>query len=155
MSNVLDPMTTNLAVSGKTLTVEATLEFDMGIHGNSDRTPLINLGMAALPFNQALPFALDVEDATVDKNLWEAPSADLRARAIAIYCDYGGGAIKINPDGDPLPFPLAAGGFFLYVNKNEGPTVNVGITPTATRRGIDKVTVSTENESRFRGYVFV
>ena len=155
MANVLDPMTTNLAASGKTLTANASLEFDMGVHGSSDRTPLINLVMDELPFNQMLPFALDVEAGEVDKNLWEAPTPDLRARGVAIVCDYGGGALKINPDGDPLPFPLAAEGFILYMNKNEGPTVDVGGVPTTTKRGISKITVSTENESRFRGYVFI
>ena len=156
MSNTLTPMDTNLAASGKKITVTGSLEFDMGNPSNSaDRTPLINLLMSELPFDQMIPFSLDITAAQADVNLWEAPSEDLRARVVVVYCDYGGGALKINPDGDPIPVPLAAEGFIIYANKDDGPIVDVGGSPTPTKKGISKITVSTENESRFRGYVFV
>ncbi len=156
MANTITPMETNLAASGKTVTVGGSLDFDMGDPSNSsDRTPLINLLMSELAFDQMIPFALDLEAAQVDVNLWEAPSEDLRARVVVLYCDYGGGAIIINGDGDPIPVPLAAEGFLMYANKADGPTVDVGGSPTATKLGINKITVSTENETRIRGYVFV
>lgn len=156
MANTLTPMDTNIAASGKTIKVTGSLEFDMGNPSNStDRKPLINLLMDDLPFDQMIPFSLDVTAGQTDVNLWEAPSEDLRARVVVVYCDYGGGALKINPDGDPIPVPLAAEGFFMYANKDDGPIVDVGGVPTATKKGIAKITVSTENESRFRGYVFI
>jgi len=156
MANTLTPMTTNLAASGKSVTVSGSLEFDMGDPGSSsDRTPLINLLMSELAFDQMIPFALDLEAAQSDVNLWEAPSEDLRARVVVIYCDYGAGAVIINGNGDPIPIPLAAEGFFMYANKADGPIVTVGGSPTATKLGINKITVSTEIETRIRGYVFV
>ena len=156
MANTITPMTTNLAASGKSITVSGALEFDMGDPSNSsDRTPLINFLMSELTFDQMIPFALDLEAAQADVNLWDAPSEALRARVVVIYCDYGGGALILNGDGDPIPIPLAAEGFFMYANKAEGPTVSVGGSPTATGLGINNITVSTENETRIRGYVFV
>lgn len=156
MPNTLTPMATNLSPSGKTFTLSAQLSFDMGVH-NVDRTPLIDLLASAIAFNQMIPFSLDVEADQTDVNLWEAPDEDLRARAVVIVCRYGGGGVLINPDGTPIPFPLTAGdgtkpGFLIYVNPSGN---SVELTPDATGPGINKITVSTENESRFEGYVFI
>ena len=156
MSNTLTPMTTNLAPSGKKFTFTGKLDFDMGVH-NSDRTPLIDVVAEAISFNQMIPFALDIEANQANVNLWEAPDAALRARGVVIICRYGGGGILINPDGTPLPFPLTAGdgtkpGFLVYINPSGN---SVDLTPDETGPGIDKITVSTENESRFEGYIFI
>lgn len=159
MANELTPMTTNIAASGKTFKITGHTEFDMGVN-DSDRTPLIDLVADQIAFDQMIPFSLTLEAAQKGVNLWEAPSAALRARAVIIVCRYGAGGILINPDGDPLPFPIAADGttpgFFLYVNPaGTELTVDVGGTPTLTGQGIQKITVDTENEARFEGYVFI
>lgn len=158
--NDITPMATNIAASGKTLNVSSQLEFDVGQH-QSDRMPLIDLVANSIAFNQMIPFQVDIAAAQKGHNLWEAPSEALRARAIIIVCLYGAGGILINPDGDPVPFPLATSdpaepAWFLYVNPSgDDLTVDVGGVPTSTGPGIQKVTVDTENEARFQGYVFV
>lgn len=161
MPNLIDPMATNIAASGKILAAESKLEFDMGLNGSAvDRTPIVNL-VASLPFDQAIPFSVDVEAAQKGKNLWEAPSEALRARAIIVVCRFGAGGILINPDGDPLPFPLvtavaATPAWFFYVNPaGTGLEVDVSGTPTQTGPGIQNVTVDTETEARFDGFVFI
>ena len=146
MANVITPMETNLAASGKELKLESTIEFNLG--APADRTPIITLLKEGLAFDQMIPFQVDIEAAQTDYNLWEAPSENLRARAVIVTCLYGAGGLKINPDGTPIPVPLAEGGWFLYVNPD-----GVGI-PTSGP-GINKITVDTENEARFQGYVFV
>jgi len=151
MANDIIPMVTNLAPSGKELKLGSTIEFDVGVHG-VDRTPLITLAKEGLAYDQMIPFQVDIASAQSGYNLWEAPSEELRARAIVIVCSYGAGGILINPDGAPLPFPLAEGGWLLYVNPDgTGLTTGAG----ATGPGIQKVTVDTENEARFQGYIFV
>lgn len=155
MSNVIEPQTTNLAASGKNLKVQSTLEFDMG-EPAVDRKPLITLVRENIAFDQMIPFQVNIQAAQKGYNLWEAPSEDLRARAVVILCHYGAGGIIINGAGDPLPFPIGAGGWVLYVNPlGTSLEVDVGGTPTDTGPGIQKITVDTENESRFQGYVFV
>lgn len=158
MTNPIDPMTTNLAVSGKSLIASSKMEFDMGVPTNaSDRTPIVNLA-ATMPFDQAIPFSINVAAGEADKNLWEATADVLRARAVVIVCRYGGGGIKINPDTvTHLPFPLSAvdadnPGWFFYNNPSGG-----GLTTPAgdTGPGIQKVTVDTEVESRFDGFIFI
>lgn len=161
MTNPIDPMDTNIAASGKVLAATSKLEFDMGLNGSAvDRTPIVNL-VASMPFDQAIPFSVDVSAAEKGKNLWEAPLDALRARAIIVVCRFGAGGILINPDGDPLPFPLATAvaaspAWFFYVNP-EGTSleVEVGGAPTQTGPGIQKVTVDTEAEARFDGFVFI
>jgi hypothetical protein len=154
-------MSTNIAASGKVLAAESKLEFDMGLNGSAtDRTPIVNL-VASMAFDQAIPFSIDVEAAVKGKNLWEAPSEALRARAIIVVCRFGAGGILINPDGDPLPFPLATAAaedpaWFFYTNPSgTGLEVDIGGAPTLTGPGIQKVTVDTEAEARFDGFVFV
>lgn len=161
MANLIDPMVSNIAASGKILAAESKLEFDMGLNGSAvDRTPIVNL-VASMAFDQAIPFSVDVEASQKGKNLWEAPSDALRARAIIIVCRFGAGGILINPDGDPLPFPLATAAaanpaWFFYTNP-EGTSleVDIGGAPTQTGPGIQKVTVDTETEARFDGFVFI
>jgi len=147
MANVITPMTTNLPASEKELKLQSTIEFDVGAHG-TDRTPIITLAKDALAFDQMIPLQVDIEAAQTGYNIWEAPSEALRARAIVLVCLYGAGGIYINPDGTPVPFPLAEGGWFLYVNPEGDGIPNSG-------PGINKVTVDTENEARFQGYVFI
>lgn len=155
MSNIITPMETNLAASGKALKVQSSLEFDMGAPA-VDRKPLINLVRENIQYDQMIPFQINVTAAQKGVNLWEAPAEGLRARAIVVLCLYGAGGIIINGDGDPLPFPIGAGGWMIYVNPlGTSLTVDVDGTPTETGPGIQKVTVDTENESRFQGYVFV
>jgi len=151
MSNTIIPMETNLASSGKQVNLGSTIEFDVGKHG-TDRTPQIALLANALEYDQMIPFQVDIASAQAGYNLWEAPTANLRARAIIIVCLYGVGGILINPDGAPVPFPLAEGGWLLYVNP-DGTGLTTGTGPTGP--GIQKVTVDTENEARFQGYVFI
>ncbi len=160
MANPIDPMVTSLGTSGKLLTIGSTLEFDVGEHG-VDRMPLITLLAESLAYDQMIPFQIDVEAAQKGINLWTAPAESLRARAVVIVCLEGGGGILINPDGDPLPFPIATSdplkpAWIAYVNP-EGASLEVDVsgTPTPTGPGIDKITVDTEVESRFQGYVFV
>ena len=160
MPNTITPMTTNLAASGKKFKLTSQLEFDLGMHG-SDRTPIIDLLAENLSVDQMIPFQVDVAAAQKGYNLWEAPSAGLRARAVVVICLYGAGGILINPNGNPLPFPLATSdpenpAWFLYVNP-EGTelTVDVGGVPTLTGQGIQKITVDTENEARFQGFIFI
>ena len=161
MANDIIPMVTNLAASGKVLNLSAGIEFDVGAHGgDGNRTPIVALAIADMAYDQMIPFQIDIEAAQKGVNLWEAPSEALRARAIIVECLYGAGGILINPDGDPLPFPLASDGtvpsFFMYANP-EGTSleVDIGGVPTQTGPGIQKVTVDTENEARFQGYVFI
>ncbi len=161
MSNEIIPMVTNLAASGKVLNLSTGIEFDVGAHeATGNRTPLIALAIEDMAYDQMIPFQIDIEAGQKGANLWEAPSETLRARAIIVECLYGAGGILINPDGDPLPFPLASDGttpaWFMYVNpEGTGLTVDVSGTPTVTGPGIQKVTVDTENEARFQGYVFI
>jgi hypothetical protein len=160
MANTITPMTTNLAASGKQLKLTSQIEFDLGRH-DADRLPLIDLLAEEIAFNQMIPFQVDVAADEKGFNLWEAPEEALRARAIIVVCLYGAGGILINPDGNPLPFPLATAdaanpAWFLYVNpEGTGLTVDVDGSPTATGPGIQKVTVDTEHEARFQGYVFI
>ena len=121
MANDIIPMVTNLAASGKVLNLSAGIEFDVGAHGgDGNRTPIVALAIADMAYDQMIPFQIDIEAAQKGVNLWEAPSEALRARAIIVECLYGAGGILINPDGDPLPFPLASDGtvpsFFMYAN---------------------------------------
>lgn len=155
MANTLDPMATNIAASGKALTINSTVEFNVG--GTDDQTPLVNLVTSGMTFDQMFDFQVDVEAAQDGYNLWEAPSEALRARAVIVQCLYGAGGVVINPVGADVPFPVAAdptagNGFMIYCNPS-----GVGLTTDdgATGPGIQKVTVSTENESRFKVYVFV
>lgn len=154
MSNVIEPQVTNLAASGKALKVQSSLEFDMG--APSDRKPLVTLVRENIQFDQMIPFQVNVKADQKGFNLWEAPDETLRARAVVVLCLYGAGGIIINGDGNPLPFPIGAGGWLMYVNPlATSLTVDVDGTPTETGPGIQKITVDTENESRFQGYVFV
>jgi len=161
MSNTITPMATNIAASGKVLSLTTGLEFDVGAHsGTGNRTPLIQLAISSMAFDQMIPFQIDIEAAQSGVNLWEAPSAALRARAVIIECLYGAGGILINPDGDPTPFPLASDGttpsWFMYANPlGTELTVTVAGSPVTTGKGIQKITVDTENEARFQGYVFI
>lgn len=161
MANDITPMATNLAASGKVLNLSTGIEFDVGAHGgDGNRTPIVALAISAMEYDQMIPFQIDIVAAQKGVNLWEAPSEALRARAIIIECLYGAGGILINPDGDPLPFPLASDGttpaWLLYANPGGvGLSVDIGGTPTLTGPGIQKVTVDTENEARFQGYVFI
>jgi hypothetical protein len=160
MANTIDPMVTNIAASGKVLNLSTGIEFDVG-ENNAGRTPLIDLVATAMPYDQMIPFQVDIEAAQSGVNLWEAPAEGLRARAVIIVCLYGSGGILINPDGDPLPFPLAtavasAPAWLLYVNPDgTGLEVTVAAAPVNTGPGIQKITVDTENEARFQGYVFI
>jgi hypothetical protein len=161
MANPIDPMATNIAASGKVLAAESKLEFDLGLNGSAvDRTPIVNL-VASIAYDQAIPFSVDVEAGQKGKNLWEAPSAALRARAVIVVCRFGAGGILINPDGNPLPFPLATAlaaspAWFFYTNPSgTSLIVDVDGTPTSTGQGIQKVTVDTETEARFDGFVFI
>lgn len=147
MANEIIPMTTNLAASGKELKIESDLEFDVGAPG-SDRTPQIKLLKEAMGYDQMIPFQVDIEASQTGYNLWEAPSAELRARAIVIVCLYGTVGIHINPDGTPVAMPLGQGGWFLYVNPD-------GAEFPAGSPGINKVTADTDTEARVQGYVFV
>ena len=158
MPNPINPMSTNLAASGKTLKVTTEMEFDLGLPGSStDRQPLVNLLADAMAFDQCIPFSVNVEAGQTGYNLWKADAEALRARAVVIICRYGGGGILINPDGAPTPFPLSTQdatkpAWFCYCNPSGGGlTVGVG----ATGPGIDEITVDTEVESRFDGFVFV
>lgn len=157
MPNPINPMATNLAASGKSLDVLCSLEFDLGLPTSSeDRKPIVSLA-AALDFDQCIPFSVNVEAGQVGYNLWQADAEALRARAIIIVCRYGGGGLLINPDGTPTPFPIstqdpATPAWLLYVNPS-GTGLIAGAGPTGP--GIDQVTVDTEVESRFDGYVFV
>ena len=161
MANVITPMATNIAASGKVLNLSTNIEFDVGAHGvTGNRTPLIELAISEMAYDQMIPFQMDVEAAQSGYNLWEAPSAALRARAVIIECLYGSGGILINPDGDPIPFPLASDGvtpsWFMYANPlGTELTVTVAGSPVTTGPGIQKITVDTENEARFQGYVFI
>jgi len=161
MANIITPMATNIAASGKTLSLSTNMEFDVGAPGGTgNRTPLIQLAISSMAFDQMIPFQVDVTAAQAAVNLWEAPSADLRARAVIIECLYGGGGILINPNGTPIPFPLASDGvtpsWFMYANPlGTEVAVTVNSTLTTTGPGIQKITVDTENESRFQGYVFI
>ncbi len=161
MSNVITPMATNIAASGKVLSLSTGIEFDVGAHGvTGNRTPLIQLAIDSMPFDQMIPLQLDIEAAQSGVNLWEAPSAELRARAVIIECIYGAGGILINPDGNPIPFPLASDGvtpsWFMYANPlGTSLTVTVAAAPVTTGPGIQKITVDTENEARFQAYVFI
>jgi hypothetical protein len=160
MANPIDPMVTALATSGKLLKMSTSMEFDLGEHG-VDRMPLISLLAENMEYDQLIPFQIDVEAAQKGVNLWTAPAEGLRARAVVIVCILGGGGILINPDGDPLPFPISTAdpanpAWIAYANPGGvGLSVDVGGTPTPTGPGIDKITVDTELESRFQGYVFV
>ena len=160
MANTIDPMVTNIAASGKVLNLTTGIEFDVGENG-AGRTPLIDLAVAAMPYDQMIPFQVDIEAAQSGVNLWEAPSAALRARAVIIVCLYGAGGILINPDGDPTPFPLATAdaaspAWLMYVNPDgTSLEVTVAAAPVDTGPGIQKITVDTENEARFQGYVFI
>lgn len=161
MPNIINPMVTNLTPTGKTLELTGSLEFDLGLPTNGeDRKPLVSLA-SSMTYDQCIPFSLNVEAAQTGKNLWEADSVTLRAKAVIVVCRYGGGGILINPDGDPLPFPLttvdpAEPAWLMYTNPSGGNlAVTVGGSPDNTGPGIQKITVDTENESRFDGYVFV
>lgn len=159
MANTVTPMTTNLASSGKTLKLAVNIEFDVGEH-NAGQVPIVDLEVAAMPFDQMIPFQIDIEAAQKGVNLWEAPSSALRARAVIVQCLYGAGGILINPDGDPTPFPLASDGtspsWLTYINPDgTSLEVDVGGSPVQTGPGIQKITVDTENEARFQVYVFV
>lgn len=161
MANDITPMVTNIAASGKVLNLTTGIEFDVGAHGvNGNRTPLIALAIEGMAYDQMIPFQVDTEAAQAGVNLWEAPVEALRARAVIIECVYGAGGIIINPDGNPIPFPLASDGtvsaWLLYANPvGTGLVVDVGGIPTNTGPGINKITVDTENEARFMGYVFI
>ncbi len=160
MSNIITPMDTNIAASGKTVALTSGIEFDVGEHG-AGRTPIIELAIEAMAYDQMLPaFQVDIAAAQKGHNLWEAPGEDLRARAVIIQCLYGAGGVLINPDGDPLPFPLASDGetpaWLMYANPGGvGLTVDIGGTPTLTGPGIQKITVDTETEARFVCYIFI
>lgn len=159
MANVITPMSTNLAASGKKLKLAVTIEFDVGAH-NAGQIPIVDLEVAAMSYNQMIPFQIDIVAAQKGVNLWEAPSLSLRARAVIIQCLYGAGGILINPDGDPTPFPLASDGtspsWLTYINPDgTSLEVDVGGSPVQTGPGIQKITVDTENEARFQGYIFV
>jgi len=161
MPNPIDPMSTNIAASGKSLALTGSLEFPLGDPTNAtDRTPIVNL-LSTMAYDQCIPFSIDVLAGESGKNLWEAPSETLRAAAVIVVCRYGSGGIVINGAGDPIPFPLATSdptkpAWFMYSNpERTGLTVNVAAVPTPTGPGIQSITVDTENEARFEGYVFI
>lgn len=105
MSNVITPMATNIAASGKVLSLSTNLEFDVGKHGGTgNRTPLVQLAIDSMTYDQMIPFQIDIEAAQSGVNLWEAPSAALRARAVIVECLFGAGGILINPTGTPSHF---------------------------------------------------
>lgn len=157
MANNLDPGSTNIAASGRTLELKASAEFNVGPPGSDNKLPLVNFLASAMAFDQMYDFVQDIEAAQDDVNLWEAPSEALRARAVIIQCEYGGGGVVINPNAAEVPFPLSAddtagNGFLVYGNPSGlGLTTGAG----ATGPGIQKITVSTEVESRFKVYIFV
>lgn len=162
MPNPVNPMTTNITPSGKKLNASSQLEFDLGLPNSSDdRVPLVLFQAANMAFDQCIPFSVNIAAAQEGYNLWEADAEELRARAVMIVCRYGGGGILINPDGDPLPFPLATidptePAWFMYCNPSGSSLeVTVAAAPVQTGPGIQKITADTENESRFDGFIFV
>jgi hypothetical protein len=159
MANTITPETTNLAASGRTLKINSNVEFSVGKPTTTgNRTPLINLIVTSMPYNQMLDYSLDVSDGEEDANIWEAPAEGLRARTVIIECEYGGGAFKINPETDTVAFPIVASttlgnGFFIYTNPS-GLSVPLDQS-TTTGPGIQKITVTTAVDSRFKIYIFI
>lgn len=158
MANDITPGITNIATSGRTLSLSASAEYNVGKPTTTEnRTPIVNFAVSALAFDQMIEFGMDVPAAIDDHNLWEAPDITLRARAVIVECEYGGGGIVINPGTGNTPFPLSAdtslgNGFLIYTNPSgSGLTVGAG----ATGSGIQKINVSTEVESRFKVYIFI
>ena len=155
MPNIIDPMVTALADSGKQAKMSASVEFDVDEHG-SGRAPVVSYLTEGMGYNQMLDFQVDVGAAETDYNLWEAP-AGVKARAVMIRCILGGGAIALNSGNTPTGFPLVAdntagNGWLMYSNPSET-EITVGGTPTGN--GIQDIKVSTENESRFHVLIFV
>lgn len=156
MANIITPMDTNLAASGKTISLSGSIEFDVGAHG-SGRQALIQLLTTSLAFDQMLTFQVDVTAAQTDYNLWEAAARDLGARCVAVVCLYGSGAVAVNGGATPTGFPMSAdatagNSWFIYNNPSGG-TLEVGAEDTGP--GIQKIAVSTEVESRFLVMVFL
>lgn len=176
--NILNPQTTELPASNSELSLTATLQWDAGEHA-VDRMPLVTMMAEALAYDQMIPFALNIAAGqTGGINLWTAPSADLRARAVCIACTAGGGAVVVNAAGGEIPFPMvavpgatgepASPAFFAYVNAG-GPVNYDGVSGvTGSGNGIQSITVFTGAtgitgtvtkpvgvEARFRGYVFI
>lgn len=155
MANDITPMVTSLAASGKSAKLSASIEFDVDEHGNG-RAALVDWLTASMEYDQLISFQVDVEAAQTDYNLWEAPTG-VKARAVAIMCLEGAGAVAINSGDTPTGFPLASdatsgNGWMLY-NNPSGVELTVGGTPTGG--GIQDIKVSTENEARFLVLVFV
>lgn len=149
MANDITPMTTNLAASGKTLAITSAVEFSVG--NTDNRTPIVELAISAMAFDQMIVDTVNVEAAQADYNIWAAPSADLKARAVLVECAYGAGGVKVNAS--TSVFPISAddtlgNGFMLYCNPS-------GLGTATSGAGIDTITVDTDNESRFNVYVFV
>ncbi len=64
MSNIITPMATNIAASGKVLSLTTNLEYDVGKHGGTgNRTPLVQLAIDSMTFDQMIPFQIDIEAA--------------------------------------------------------------------------------------------
>ena len=157
MANTITPNTTNIATSGRTLDLDTELKFNSGQAVTSNIAAVVKLATVAMPYKQLIDFVLDVPASTTDMNLWEATDEATRARGVVIACEYGGGAIIINPDGAPIPFPISAddtdgNGYIIYSNPS-GVGLTVGAVSTGP--GINKITVSTEVESRFNVYIFI
>ena len=157
MANTITPQSTNIAASGRTVTLQSSAEFNVGLPNSANKLPLVNFLADAMAFEQMIDYVVDVAAATDDENIWEATSEALRARAVIIQCEYGGGGIVINPAAAEIPFPLSAdetagNGFMMYANPGGiGLTTGAG----ATGPGIQKISVSAEVESRFKVYIFV
>jgi hypothetical protein len=157
MANTITPNNTNIATSGRTLNLSTEVEYNAGEAVTTNKAALIKLVTAAMPYKQCIDIVIDVPATATDFNLWEATDIDTRAVGVVVVCEYGGGGVTINPDGAPIPFPISAdsnagNGYIIYCNPS-GLGLTVGAVQTG--RGINKVAVSTEVESRFNVYVFI
>jgi len=155
MTNPIEPMVTNLPSSGKSIKLSADIEFDVDAHG-AGRAALVQWLTSSMGYDQMIPLQVNVEAAQTDYNLWTAP-AGIKARAVAMRCLYGGGAVAINSGNTPTGFPLIAdatnGDGWMIYNNPGGAEITVGGIPTGG--GIQDIKVSTENESRFLVLVFI
>jgi hypothetical protein len=164
------PDNTSLTPENKALVASLTVEYQT-LGNTGGRNPIISMTKANFTYEQMLSMAVNIGATSPDaKLLWQATEdgGDIvkRARAVAMRCKAGAGVIflthkgifGIPTGGNPYcSFPLGAGGFYFYMNTEDGPDYNdpAGGTDISSGDGIEGISILTEVQSSFELVIFI